>query len=254
MVQTVMMPTSNSSRIERAPQRTPPATRVRGVLAELERRGSKATRDGMARYGIRAPRAFGVTLGAVQEMAKAEGRDHPLALALWDTGWYEAKLLACFVADPGALTLAQMDRWSRDFDNWAVVDTACMHLFNRCPHAWRKVDEWSRHRREFVRRAGFALLASMALHDKTGPHSEYTRRLKLIEEVAGDDRNFVKKAVSWALHALGTRSAELNEAAVAVARKLAVSGEPAERWVGNDALGKLTSAATRKRLAKTARK
>lgn len=249
-----MMPVSKSSRAERSPLRPPPSTHVREVLAELERRGTKATRDGLARYGIRAPRAFGVTVGDLQQMAKAHGRDHGLALALWDTGWYEAKLLACFVADPDALTLAQMDRWSREFDNWAVVDTACLHLFDRCPHAWRKIDEWSRHSNEFVRRAGFALLASMALHDKTGPNPQYRRRLKLIEELAGDGRNFVRKAVSWALHAIGTRSAALNEAAIALARRLEASSDPAARWVGRDAVRKLTSAATKKRFEKTRRK
>lgn len=250
----MLLPASKSSRTPRAPSRPPPATYVREVLAELERRGTKTTRDGLTRYGIRAPRAFGVTIGDLQQMAKAQGRDHALALSLWDTGWYEAKLLACFLADPNALTLAQMDRWSREFDNWAVVDTACMHLFDRCPHAWRKIDEWSRHSNEFIRRAGFALLASMALHDKTGSDSEYRRRLKLIEELAGDDRNFVRKAVSWALHAIGTRSAALNEAAIALARRLEASSDPAARWIGRDAGRKLTSAATRNRLERTRRK
>jgi 3-methyladenine DNA glycosylase AlkD len=154
------------------------AADVPTILATLERSGSKATRVGMARYGIHAPKAFGVTVAALRKMARDIGTDHSRALALWNTGWYEAKLLACFTADAESMTAAQMDSWTRDFDNWAVVDTACFHLFDRSPHAWRKIDQWSRRKDEFVRRAAFALLASLALHDKQGPDAEYAKRLE----------------------------------------------------------------------------
>jgi 3-methyladenine DNA glycosylase AlkD len=228
-------------------------TSVPDVLALLERKGSKANREGMARYAIVAPKVFGVSVAEIRKIAKGIGRNHEFAQALWDTGWYEARMLACFVADPQEMTSAEMDRWARDFDNWAITDTACFHLFDRSPHAWRKVDQWSRRKGEFVRRAGLALLASLALHDKKGSDDNYRERLGLIEELASDDRNFVKKAVSWALHGIGCRSAELHEAALALGRKLTASKDPTERWVGRDAVRKLDSAATWKRLMRATR-
>jgi len=232
------------------PKRSPS---VSELLAALERKGTKANREGMARYAIVAPKIFGVSVAEIRKIAKGIGRDHALALTLWDTGWYEAKMLACFVADPQVMTPGEMDRWTKDFDNWAVCDTACFHLFDRSPHAWRKVDQWARRKGEFVRRAGFALLASLALHDKKGSDDNYRKRLGLIEEFASDDRNFVKKAVSWALHGIGCRSADLHEAALALGRKLAASKDSAERWVGRDAVRKLDSAATWKRLMRVTR-
>ena len=234
-------------------QNTRPAADVRAVLATLERAGTKATRDGMARYGIVAPKAFGVTMARMKQIAKELGRDHALALKLWDTGWYEAQLVASMIGDPERLTAAEMERWSKDFDNWGVVDTACFFLFDQSPHAWRKVEQWGRKKDEFVRRAGFVLLACLALHDKQSADATFRKQLKLIEEFASDDRNFVKKGVSWALHAIGTRSAPLNEDAIALARKLSSSTDAAERWVGKDALRKLKSAATQKRFAKPRR-
>ena len=207
----------------------------------------------MLRYGIVAPKAFGVSMGGMKQIAKGLGRDHALALKLWETGWYEAQIVASLIADPERLTAAEMERWSKDFDNWGIVDTACFCLFDQSPHAWRKVEQWSRKKHEFVRRAGFALLASLALHDKTSADAVYRRQLRLIEEFASDERNFVKKGVSWALHAIGTRSAQLNKDTISLARQLSASSEPAERWVGKDALRKLSSAATQKRFAKPRR-
>lgn len=209
---------------------------VRDVLATLERHGTKATRDGMARYGIVAPKAFGVTMAAMKQIAKPFGRNHALALALWQTGWYEARIVAAFVADPERMTASEMDRWCRDFDNWAVVDTVCFHLFDRSPHAWRKVETWSRRRGEFARRAAFALLASLAAHDKAADDAAFRRNLPLIERAASDDRNFVKKGVSWALKAIGSRNSRLRADAAAVAQRLAASADASERWVGKDAL------------------
>jgi 3-methyladenine DNA glycosylase AlkD len=142
-----------------------------------------------------------------------------------------------------------MDRWARDFDNWAICDTLCFHLFDRTPHAWKKVEQWSRHREEFVKRAAFALLASVALHDKNAPDAPFTRSLRLVEQAATDDRNFVKKAVSWALRSIGRRNRVLHAPAVDAARRLSESAEPAARWVGKDALRELTRAAVRKRVA-----
>jgi 3-methyladenine DNA glycosylase AlkD len=213
------------------------------VLAELERLGDVRTRDELGpRYGITATKAFGVGMAKIQALAKRIGQDHALARALWDTGWYDARLLAAFVDDPAELTSSQMDDWSGDFDNWAVVDTVCFKLFDRAatPLAFAKVDQWSRRdgpRDEFVKRAGLALLACLALHDAKSPDEAFESRLPLVERGAGDDRNFVKKAASWALKAVGGRSKPLKAAAVAVAVRLAHAppGSSA-RWVGRDAM------------------
>jgi 3-methyladenine DNA glycosylase AlkD len=204
----------------------------------------------MARYGIVAPKVFGVSVAMIQQLGRQLGRDHALALELWSTGWYEARMLTAFVDEPDKVTSAQMDRWARDFDNWAICDTLCMHLFDRTPHAWRKVEQWSTRRDEFVKRAAFALLASLALHDKTVDDARFPRTLTLIEAAAADERNFVKKGVSWALRSVGRRSVSLNTACVELAGRLAASSNSAERWVGRDAYRELTSDAVRRRLQK----
>jgi 3-methyladenine DNA glycosylase AlkD len=221
---------------------------VEAVVAELKRRGTKKTREGMARYGLPSDKAFGVPVGTMQKLAKRLGRNHELALALWDTGWYEARMLAAFVDEPKSVTPAQMDRWCKDFDNWGICDTVCFHLFDRTPHAFRKVDQWSVRPGEFVKRGGFALLACLALHDKSASHKEFAERLPLIEKGAADERNFVKKGISWALRLIGRRNLELNAAAVAVARRLSESPHAGARWVGKDAVRELTSPAVLRRL------
>jgi 3-methyladenine DNA glycosylase AlkD len=223
--------------------------RVREVLAFLERRGSRKNRDGMARYAITAPKAFGVPVGTLHQLAKRLGRDHDLALALWDTGWYEARMLAAFVDEPARVTSSQMDRWAKDFDNWAICDTHCFHLFDRTPHAWKKVRQWSSRREEFVKRSAFALLAGIALHQKKAREEPFLEALPLAERAASDERNFVKKGVSWALRTVGRRSRRLNTAALAVGRRLMTSKESAPKWVGRDVVRELTSPAVRKRLA-----
>lgn len=227
----------------------PTADRVREVLTWLERRGTKRNREGMARYGIHATKVFGVSMATMQSLAKRLGRDHELAAALWETGWYEARMLTSFVDEPERVTAAQMDRWARDFDNWAICDTLCFHLFDRTPHAWRKVEQWSQRRDEFVKRAGFALMACLALHDKRAADEPFVRYLPLIERGADDERNFVKKAVSWALRAVGRRNRALNTVAVETARRLAESPEAAPRWVGKDALRELTRPDVQRRVA-----
>lgn len=222
---------------------------VRAVLALLERKSTKRDRDNLARFGITAGKAYGVSMANIQALAKQLGRDQELALALWDTGWYEARLLTAFVAEPDRITAAQMDRWCRDFDNWGICDTLCFKLFDRTPHAWAKVAQWSSKRDEFVKRAGFALLATLAGHDKTATDAQFIQGLARIERAATDERNFVKKGVSWALRRIGWRNASLHAAAVMVARRLADSPDPAARWVGKDALRDLTRPAVVRRFA-----
>lgn len=214
--------------------------KVREVLAWLERRGSRRNREGMARYGIVSAKAFGVSVTPLRQLARRIGKDHELAQALWDTGWLEARILTAFIDDPALVTSGQMDRWARDFDNWAVCDGLCLHLFDKTPHAWRKVTQWSRSRSEFVKRAAFALLASLASHDKRAPDARFLSTLPLIERAATDERNYVKKGVNWALRGVGKRNRVLNRAAVALARKLSAAPDPAARWVGKDALKELT--------------
>jgi 3-methyladenine DNA glycosylase AlkD len=202
----------------------------------------------MARYGIVAPRVFGVSMGTMQSLAKRIGKDHALALALWETGWYEARILATMVDDPERVTRRQMDQWTAAFDNWAICDTACFHLFDRTPFAWEKARRWCRSPREFVRRAGFALMAVLAGHDKTATDAQFRALFPLIEEGAGDERNFVKKGVSWALRRIGRRNRALNTASVTVARRLAASPVASARWVGKDALRELSHPKVQARL------
>jgi 3-methyladenine DNA glycosylase AlkD len=213
-----------------------PKTDVAAVVAWLKKTGTTAVRDGMARYAIPSDKAFGVSVGALKAYAKTIGRDHDLAVALWDTGHYEARMLVPVLADPARVAPALMDRWCRDFDNWAVCDAVCFHLFDRTPHAFAKVKKWAGLRGEFQKRAAFALLASVALHDKKAPDGPFAEALTLVEKAATDDRNFVKKGVSWALRGIGHRGPELRSLAAAVAERLAASDDAAARWVGRDAL------------------
>jgi 3-methyladenine DNA glycosylase AlkD len=222
---------------------------VRSAVTWLKRHSTKATRDGMARFGVPSDHALGVSMADMKVLGKRLGTSHALAAALWDTGIYEARMVTSFVDDPALVTSAQMDRWCRDFDNWGICDTVCFHLFDRTPYAWQKVAKWSNSREEFVKRGAFALLASLALHDKTADTALFLDSLPLIERAADDERNFVKKGVSWALRAVGRRNPELNAASVTLARRLASSPHAAQRWVGKDALRELTSAAVIRQLA-----
>jgi 3-methyladenine DNA glycosylase AlkD len=209
---------------------------VRDVVAWLKRTGTKKSRHGMKRFGLPSEHAFGVPVGRLQARARQIGRNHELAQAVWESGSFEARLLAAYIGEPERLTSAAMDRWCRDFDNWGVVDTVCFVLFDKSPLAWKKVESWARRRGEFEKRAAFALLASLSLHDKTATDARFLRLLPLIERAATDERNFVKKGVSWALRATGRRSPALRVAAVELATRLAASTDPTARWLGRDGL------------------
>ena len=180
-------------------------------------------------------------MAAMQRIAKPLAPDHALAAALWDTGWYEARTVACLIDDPARVTPAQMDRWRADFDNWAIVDTACFKLFDRVPGAAAMVEPWAALNDEFGRRAGFALLACLALH---GRDADFPRGLALIEAAATDERNFVKKAVAWALRAIGGKAdPRLRAEARALAARLAASPDKTARWIGKDAARAFAKAA-----------
>ncbi|MEO8575821.1 MAG: DNA alkylation repair protein [Gemmatimonadales bacterium] len=230
------------------------SAQVRDILAQLERRGTKKNVEGMARYAITAPKVFGVSVGDLRDIAKKTGKDHDLAMELWDSGWYEARMLTAFVDDPKLVTPAQMDRQAREFDNWAICDALCFHLYDKTPHAWAKIEEWGGQKPEFVKRAGFALLASVALHDKKAPDAPFLKSLRLIEREATDDRNFVRKAVNWALRGVGGRNPVLFDAAREVAKRLAASDDSTARWNGKDALRQFAGPACQKRLASQKKK
>jgi 3-methyladenine DNA glycosylase AlkD len=213
-----------------------PAATAPAAVAELKRLASAKVRAGMARYGLPSDKALGVSVGAIQQLGKKLGRDQALADALWATDIYEARLLASFVGEPDKLTPALMNRWCRDFDNWGVVDTVCFKLFDRSPHAWKRIAPWTTLKGEFQKRAGFVLLACVAAHDKQAPEDKFIPYLDLIERGATDERNFVKKGVSWALRMIGLRGPVLRKAAKATAQKLVDSGDATARWVGREAL------------------
>lgn len=224
------------------------------VLAWLRRRGTRANVKGMARFGITSPKAFGVSMETMRPLVKSLGRDHALAAALWKTGWHEARIVASLIDEPERVTPAQMNRWARAFNNWAVCDSVCFHLFDRTPHAWQQAGQWSRDESEFIKRAAFVLMAGLAVHDRTTPDPPFVRLLPIIERGATDDRNFVKKAVNWALRQIGKRNITLNGAAITMAQRLTTADHAAPRWVGKDALRELTSPAVQKRLADRAKR
>ncbi|MEO5823426.1 MAG: DNA alkylation repair protein [Vicinamibacteraceae bacterium] len=226
------------------------ATDLGSTLAWLKKRGSKANREGMARYGIVATQVFGVSVLDIRRVGQTLGLRHDLAEPLWGTGWYEARMLVPFIADPARLTPAQMDRWARDFDNWAICDALTFHLFDRSPHAWAKVDQWASKEAEFVKRAAFALLAALALHDPDAADAAFLERLPTIEAGAVDARNFVKKGVSWALRSIGSRNVVLHAAALGLATRLSASPVAAVRWVGKDAARDLSRPLIAVRVAK----
>jgi 3-methyladenine DNA glycosylase AlkD len=227
---------------------------LRAVLGELERLGTRKTVEGMARYGLEARRAFGVPMGTLLSLSKRLGQDHELSLALWKSGWYEARLLASLVGDPKRVTRQQMNAWAASFENWGDCDTVCFKLFDQSPYAWEKARQWSASPRELVKRGGFVLMACLAGHDKTASDAPFLAFLPLIEQGARDERNFVKKGVSWALRGIGRRSPVLHTESLAVAGRLAQSEEASCRWIGKDALRELKSPKVRALVARKSQK
>jgi 3-methyladenine DNA glycosylase AlkD len=208
------------------------------ALAWLEKHSSKKVRDGMLRHAIPNDKALGVRMADIQKLARELGRDHALALELWKTDVYEARMLCAYIDEIEKVTPARMDAQARAFDNWAICDTQCFALWVRSPYAFRQIRKWAKSREEFVKRAAFALLASVALRGK-GKDIDDARILAclpLIEKAASDDRNFVKKGVSWALRGIGRRTPALRKASIRLAKKLAASKDATPRWIGKDAL------------------
>jgi 3-methyladenine DNA glycosylase AlkD len=219
-------------------------TSVEGVLDLLEQhRSEKVLHDMGPRYGIRPASAIGVSMADMKAIARQVGRHHALAEELWLTGIYEAQSVAAMIDVPASVTAEQMDRWCHDFDNWAICDTACFVLFDRTAPAWEMVDRWGGGDEEFVKRAAFALLWSLALHDKSSGDEPFLRGLELIEREAHDDRNFVTKAVAMALRAIGRRNAALAAASHEVALRLEGSSDRAAARIGRRAVKELVGSA-----------
>ena len=201
----------------------------------------------MARFGITGNTA-GVSLAAMKPIAKRYARNHALAAALWQSGLHEARIMACDLDEPARVTAQQMDRWAADFDNWALTDGACLHLFVKTPFVEDKIRQWAKDEREFVRRAAFALIAVYAVHGKAIPDKTFAGFLEPVERHATDPRNYVRKSVSWALRQIGKHSLVLHGPALALARKLAASDDKSARWVGKDAVRELTNPVQLQRL------
>jgi 3-methyladenine DNA glycosylase AlkD len=223
-------------------------------LNELRRLGSRKNVDGMAQFAIRAKKVYGVSKPRMDALAKRVGRNHSLALRLWNSGVHDARILAGMVEEAKFVTAAQMDKWVGAFDNWDVCDGTCCHLFAHTAYAWQKALQWSRRSGEFQKRAGFALMAYLAVHDKRAVDSEFVKLLPIIRREAADDRNFVRKAINWALRQIGKRNLKLNRAAIREAERTRKIDSSAARWIAVDALRELRSEAVQRRLRKKSTK
>lgn len=215
-------------------------TRIDFALQRLRAAARPEALAGLAHFGQTGEGRLGLAVPTLRALAKELQRDHELALALWDTGIPDAQMLAGMVAEPAKLTVQQMDHWVAGMHAWDVCDQACLNAFVKSPLAWGLIPRWAAREAEFEKRAGFALLAVAAVHQKARPDADFIARLPLIEAAAGDERNFVKKAVNWALRQIGKRSAALREPALAVAEQLCQREEKSARWIGSDARRELS--------------
>ena len=225
---------------------------VKEIIQKLESMSKPENKEGMSRFGIRTEKAFGISMPELRGMAKELNKSHGLALELWDTGYHEAQILAALVDDPKLVTESQMDRWAGAFDSWDVCDQCCMNLFDKTQFAYGKALTWSRDDREFVRRAGFAMMASLAIHDKKAPDTVFELFLPFIVSCSTDDRNYVKKSVNWALRQIGKRNAELNKKAIAASKEIQKLDSKTARWIAADALRELQGDSVKKKVAKPA--
>jgi len=224
------------------------------VLRELKSMANPKNVEGMARFGISREGTLGISIYDLRPMAKRIGKDHELAAKLWSTGIHEARLLAGYIDDPEKVTERQMEAWAADFDSWDVVDQVCSSLFDQTDIAYSKAVEWSRREEEFVKRAGFVLMAALSVHDKKASDSQFEKFFSIIKRESTDERNFVKKAVNWALRQIGKRNLALNKKAVKVAEEISRIDSRSARWIAADALRELNGDKVKKRLAERATK
>lgn len=234
-------------------RQTPDAVDVDSVLDDLRRRGKPENLAGMKRYGIATENALGVSLPDLRIIARKTGRNHDLALNLWRTGIHEARVLAALVDDPAEVTQAQMNQWVTEIDSWDVCDGCCSNLFDKTPFAYSKAMEWSRSDMEYVKRAGFVMMAALAVHDKLAEDEKFGQFFAEIRKGAHDDRNHVRKGVNWALRGIGKRNARLNREAIKTAETMFSESKNSKsaRWVATDALRELRGEAVQKRLRRS---
>ena len=210
------------------------------VMEELKTQADPTSLSGMARYGINVENALGVKIPCLQALAKKIGNDHSLALELWDTGINESRILAAMVEEPNKVDQEQMNAWVKDLNSWDVCDQVCNRLFDYTDHAWQMVEEWSSRPEEFVKRAAFTMMATLAVHDKVSGDSRFEALIPLIKRESSDSRNYVRKAVNWALRQIGKRSRYLNSIAIRTAHELETREDKTSRWIARDALRELT--------------
>ena len=210
------------------------------IIAYLKSLSNPENVKGMARFGINPENTLGISIPELRKLAKKIGKNHQLAEQLWDSGIHEARILACFIDDPGAVNEEQLERWVKDFNSWDVCDQCCGNLFDRTPFAYQKAVEWSNHDEEFIKRAGFATMTWLAVHDKKAADSQFEQFFPHIKREATDDRNFVKKAVNWALRQIGKRNLTLNKKAIELSKEIQQMDSKSARWIANDALKELT--------------
>ena len=221
---------------------------VKDVLDKLKSKARPDQLAGMAKFGMAIERRLGVSVPDMRKLAKETGKDHQLALELWKTGIAEARMVAAMVDDPDKLTEEQMEDWVKDFNSWDVCDQVCMNLFEKNQLAWKKIIDWSARDEEFVKRTAFSLIACLAWHDKKASDEKFIELLPVIVRGATDERNFVKKAVNWALRNIGKRNLNLNKAAIGAAKEIQRLDSKAARWVASDTLRELESEAVQTRL------
>jgi 3-methyladenine DNA glycosylase AlkD len=215
------------------------SSRAQEILEQLKRLANPEAVAGMARFGINSENTYGISIPELRRIAKETGRDHALAEALWETGVHEARLLACFVDDPKQVTETQMERWVADFNSWDVCDQCCSSLFDKTPFAYQKAVEWSGREAEFTRRAGFTMMASLAVHEKKAEDARFEPFFPILVRESTDGRNFVKKSVNWALRQIGKRNRRLNRLAIETAEEIARIDSKSARWIAADALREL---------------
>lgn len=225
-------------------------TQMSSILRRLQSLGDPRAVEGMARFGITTRKVFGVSTPDLRKMAREIGKNHDLAQELWSVDVLETRGLAFLIDDPSEVTEKQMEQWVREFDNWAVCDGCCANLFDKTVFAWKKAVEWSQRKREFEKRAAFTLMAALAVHDKKAADKEFVSFLPIIKREAKDERNFVKKAVNWALRQIGKRNLALNKKAIQTAREIQRMNSRSAKWIAADALRELTSTAVQRRLAR----
>jgi 3-methyladenine DNA glycosylase AlkD len=218
-----------------------PRCRAKTILKKLKSLSNPKNVEGMARFGINARNTLGVSIPVLRKIAKETGKDHAAAQILWSSGIHEARILAGMVDDPAIVTPKQMDFWAGGFDSWDVCDQVCSNLFSYTAAAHKKTFEWSRRKEEYVKRAGFALMACLAVHDKKSKNAIFIKYFPVIKRESTDGRNYVKKAVNWALRQIGKRNARLRKSALKVAKEIYNIDSKAARWIAADAIRELKS-------------